>query len=337
MIMVALDYIKLRAGTRRRLVLREYLPMAGSLLLWFAVAAACGTTLAALLLTAWVLVGAVRSLVAINLQAPVAFSLRGGGRIAPAGWRRVWLYEATTALLALGLIAVIAFFLGSIADPRMTRFLLIVAAGLPARHIGPLVAYVGSHGRETGIAATARGLSGGLLAGAAALAGADPLVFAGILAAREWFGLIALMLSLRAVGQRGIDSERPMQHGFEWRVIASASGRHGRKRITYRMLKMVLSSLLGPVGTALARTARTTKLIQKIEFKPAHAARIAAIIAMVAISVAGADLAHGVTPAHLVSASALFRLACIGANAWFWSWIGGPDILPVGDDDEDDD
>ena len=325
---------KIRAS--RRLVIREYLPMAGSILLWAAVAAACGVTDAALLLTAWALVSAVRSLVAVNLQLPVALSLRQGWRIAPSAWRRVWLYEAATALFALGLIALLASALASVAGQHIGALLLVVAIGLPARHIGPLVAYVGSRGRETGIAAPARSLGGALLAGIAAFFQADPLVFAAILAMREWFGLIALIISLLTTKSSAATLDQPVRHAFEWGLIARASGRHGRKRIAYRMLKTVLSGLLGPVGTALARTMRGTNLLAAIERRPAYAANIAASVAVATTLAIFGVLSHGVTPAHLVAVSALFRLACIGANAWFWSVVGGFDALPD-DDDEDDD
>lgn len=309
----------------RRLTTREYLPLAAMLATWGLIGLTIGTADAVRLFAAYTFFHAIRSLCALEMGG--ALIRRIGNepayRTSKATAVRIDLLVLLAALTVTAALAAILWWRGMEVAAAM---LLLLTAGLPARHPGVVLTM--HRDREVvwrlGSAVT-------VLAGAALVwqLGLDWWHAALVLAAKEWGSLLATALFARTRS----DWREPKEQPLAFAELAARTEASARRRLTYRMAKSVLAGLLGPVGTVIARTGRGAKLDAKISrLIPRHRGGMA-ILTLVSSGIMLFFLLLG-EPATLVISSAAARIAASGGSALLW-WNYGSALPPDEDDDEE--
>lgn len=300
------------AGLVRRVAIREYAPLAATVLAWLTIAATVGHADALRLFAALSFARSAAALTAPSSRAPLRKRFRQGQHERQA--TRVALRVEVLALA--GATLVLAAILGFLwwAEQRQIVFLaLLFAPALPVKLVTPLMAQraIGQIYRPT---AALAGL--GLIA-AGALIGADVAVFAALFAASAW---TALLLTY-AVAPQIKAREGPAVGELHWREIADYSHVRGRKQATYRLSKVFLTALLGPLGSIAARTGRGLRIDRRAESllptKPGHLS----LLAVAAATASGILIVALPEPAILILAAALLRIAAAAANILLWGLI----------------
>lgn len=320
------------------LALREYAPLAGWVATWAMIAAGAGLEAAVVLLAASQLTSAVRALVTVDTRAPLRRAFEGGGTLDSSGWRLVWAYEAGGILLSLAVLYGFAALLSQTSHAVLAGPLLVMALGLPALYAGPAIALLAARA-DIGIAYSIKAVAATAIVAAAVSLDFGLLGIAAALALRWWVGLLAvlgLLLANRRRPKVEAAAAEPEIYRPRWQEFAAQTSLVGQQRIAYRLVKILLSGLLGPVGSVLARTLRGTRTLQRIRMRqPTMIALLAALLA--ASGGAAAWLLQGSSnSARLILIGAFTRLGCIALSTLFWMLAAGRPALQAADLEDSD-
>ena len=309
----------------RRLTTREYAPWAGTLLCWLIITLTVGTADAARLLAAGLFVRSLRYLVAPNSNPSLARRTTAPRAILRQAMATALKLEAAALLAGALLLSLLLSSFEAMGLAKTAGLCLLVAAGLPARFLYPLVG-----GRRHFIIARS-----GLSWGGAVLAAVAWLLDAGLpgmalaLGLREWIALGASLWLAR----RNPDKP-PYAEKLHWHEIGAYSFRTARRRFAYRLGKGILTAVLGPVGGFAARTGRGVGMVARIErFAPTSVP----LLVLLCFGGGGASLALLAwlpEPSLHIVAATLFRIAVASGSILLWYRFRD---VPVGRDDSEDD
>jgi hypothetical protein len=116
--------------------------------------------------------------------------------------------------------------------------------------------------------------------------------------------------------------------------LAARTEAAARRRLIYRMAKSLLSGLLGPFGSVIARTGRGARLDAKLSrMVPRHRGGMA-LLALASGGVMLFFLVVAREPATLVLAAVSARIAASAGSALLW-WNYGTALKLEEDDDDD--
>jgi len=311
----------------RRLTLREYAPWAGSAVFWAIIILTIGTADAARLLAAGVFVRSLR-----YLSAPTSKPSLARRSSAPSATRRQAVatalkMEGAALLVSLLLLALLILAFEAMGLAKTAQLCLLVAAGLPARFLYPLVA----GRRHLVVARSTLTWSGAALVALAWLLDAGLTGMALALAGREW---IALGASIAFAGRNR--NKPPHVEPLRWREIAAHSYRAARRRFAYRLGKGLLTATLGPVGGFAARTGRGVGMVTRIERFAPTSLPLLILLCIGGASASLALLAWWPEPSIHVLSATLFRLAVAsGSILLWWRFRDIPVVADESGDDED--
>lgn len=300
----------------RHVGVQEYLPLAAWVLSWAALTAALGLSAAVVLMAANGFVQAIRSL--FLLQSSDAVAVRLDCALEAKSQARKFAFRADVASLAgcLALLLPFAFLLDAGGLTNIATMMLIMSVGLPARTPGLLCFDRRWNGTAWRIGSAAAMVAGACLV---LTLGLDWMWGALVLAIREWGGLLAVWVTRRTQVGVAIAPTRDL-HFAE---IAARTSLAARRRLVYRIGKVTLS-LLGPLGSILARTGRGIgfdgRLAQSFEIRPTYIA----LVAMACCAAVVATLTFSPDPSALLIASVIARIgaASISVLLW-WRWHDG--------------
>lgn len=312
-------------GLLRGLALREYAPLAGSVLGWLLVAAAVGHADAVRLFAAAIFVRSTGVLAATSTVTPLRKRLRAAPEVRRAGGRRVLAVEALSLALALAALAAIVLLLLAGQQLKTAGLCLLVAIGLPSRNLLMLGA-----ARDFGeLHRLVLAWAGAALVGLVVALGGGLEALAVAIGAREW---IALVVSIAAA--RPVRRTRSLGEAPGWQEIADSSLVGARRRLPYRIGKGILAFTLGPVGTIAARTARGLNQHRRLERFTSNL-RAVALLFISCMAIAAALVLVLPTPATLLGAASLTRVGAACANLLLWAQFS--DVPATTGDWEDDD
>ena len=301
--------------------------MVGGILTWVVIALAVGHGSALRLLTALMLMRAVRTFTALDIKPALRRRETADRSVYLTSRRKAWQIEALTLLAAAILLAIILFILDEIGKVGTGRLLALLAIGLPARSLLLL-----GRGRERdGALRITLSASGLALASLVLLFKPDTTAVAVALAAREWVAAgILLLPPLRA--SRRTNSQRrdvPLTFG----EIAAITGRRARHRLVYRVGKSLLG-FLGPAGGVLARTGRSMRVHRRVGPLTSRSSIPIVILAGAATTAAVIIPIIFARPATMLLAASCLRIGAAAGNALLW-WRFVDDGEADEDDDED--
>lgn len=289
---------------------QEYLPLAGWILSWAALTAALGLSAAVLLMAANGFVQAIRSMFLLQSSDAVAARLEGAPEAKLQARRIAFKTDLASLAGCLAVLLPFAFLLDTSGLTDIATMVLIMTVGLPARAPGLLCF------DRSGIGTAWRiGSAAAMVAGACVVLtlGLDWMWGALVLAIREWGGLLAVWATRPNQASIGIAPLRDL--GFA--EIAARTSLAARRRLVYRIGKVTLS-LLGPVGSILARTGRGTgldgRLAQRFEISPTYIALLALACCVAAIGTV--VVSHD--PAALLIASVIARIGAASLSVLLW-------------------
>ncbi len=316
-----------RTGVRA-LAVREYLPLAGWLLCWVLLALALGHADAVRLLAAHIFVQAARAFGTLEVM-PLLARLVGAE---PAVWRssraRALRIELGALLASSLIVAAVAGVLVAIGAAQVAAMVAIIAIGVPARHPGQLL--VAARDR---VAAWRLGAGATIAAGAAIvyLRAPDWQPAALVLGLREWGGLLAAFV----FAPRRKPRERLDAQPLTFARAAEQTEMGARRKLTYRLLKGVLTATLGPAGAVFARAGRGARLDSRISrLVPRHRGGMA-LFAFVTAGIAATILLLSREPSALLLGAVFTRLAASsGAALLWWSYAKEGEIAADEDEDE---
>jgi hypothetical protein len=310
----------------RRLTLREYLPLSAWLLTWFLLGLAVGHADAVRLFAANTFVQSVRGLVALEMVGTLSRRV-GQGEALRASIKRALGIDLLVLLAAGAVAALLAGFLWWRDMATAAGMVLIIALAYPARHPGGVL--VVSRERETPwrLGAALAGVAGAALVW---WLGGEWWQAALVLAARDWGGLLLTALTAR----RRAVHEEPETEPMRFAELAARTEAAARRRLIYRMAKSLLSGLLGPFGSVIARTGRGARLDAKLSrMVPRHRGGMA-LLALASGGVMLFFLVVAREPATLVLAAVSARIAASAGSALLW-WNYGTALKLEEDDDDD--
>ncbi len=311
----------------KRLALREYLPFAGSASAWLMIGLAIGHADAVRLLAAYTFVQAARALLTMEVVQLLARRVRADKQVYRASRRAALRIDLSAlAACALGIAALAAFF--HLRDMTEVAIMTaVVALGIPARHPGAL--FVAKRNRDVMWRLGAAGAAA-IGAGTVLLLGLPWVAAAGMLALREWGGLLATVLfAPRSAGPSRIAAEV-----LAFREAAGRTEANARKRLSYRMMKSLFAVVLGPFGNLAARTGRSAGGLDAKIANLIPRSRPGMVLFTGGTAAAAATLlAVSREPAAIMGAAALTRIAASGGAALLW-WNYAEDRI---DEEEDED
>jgi hypothetical protein len=276
------------------------------------------------LLAAYAFVQAARAIGAVQLL-PVLAKRIGQTR---AAWQRSLGRALRLELISLAACAILVAALAAALDllnmQEAAAMVAIIALGLPARHPGELLVAKRYRIEKWRLGSALASVVG---AGVVLALGLDWRAGALVLALRDWTGLLAAIL---------FAPRRPAKADPSILTFADAAAQTGAsawRKLSYRVLKGLLTAVLGPAGSFAARTGRGANLDQKAaRFIPQSRAGLAALTAA-ATGASAFFLVVAREPSTLLVAAALARIAAPAGAALLW-W----DYARIGSavDDEDD-
>ena len=307
---------------------REYLPMAAAITLWAVVVAAIGHADAARLLAAVAMVRAAQMLT--KLATPISLKRRADApaEIRQQAFRFAFKLQAGALIVALVLVALLAVAMRSIRQEEIAAFIPYLAIGMPARYLRFTDVRTASPYYRLALA------GGGLvmvLFGWAAGWGAAGLGLA--FGAREWVAYFVMRWWPRTPRPAKLELTTPL----EFPEVARNSAILGRRMLTYRLSKSLLT-LMGPLGSAAARTGRGLNWHKRVEpYVPHHFGGFA----LFSLGTFGAGVILALRsgePAAMVGAGGLFQIGAAAANVvLLWHYLPTRDAEPLPEDDDDDD
>jgi hypothetical protein len=309
-----------------RLLVREYLPLAGWLLGWFVLGLAIGHANAVRLLAATFLVQAVRIVATLDTYPALARRAFADGALFKESRRTALRLDLGGLAVGLALSAVLVLLLGWRGMGEGSAMVAIAAASLPARNPGTLLV-----ARRDRVGPWRVGSAFVMLAGSGAVLLFDLGWFgaAVVLALRDWGGLLATALLGRI---RPAPDEQPTT-ALSFAEAAAQTEASARRKLSYRLIKTVSTMLLGPFGNLAARTGRSAgKLDSRLaRIVPRHRGGYVVFTAVTAIA-STVLLSISTEPALFLAAAALGRLAASGGAALLWWGYSGA----VDEEDDDD-
>ncbi|RIX29282.1 hypothetical protein [Sphingomonas edaphi] len=311
-----------------QLTWREYLPMALVIALWGVIVAAIGHADAARLLAAVTLIRAIQMLTRLATSLAVRRRMLAPRTIRRQARRVAVNLQLATLLLGLLLVAAIVEGLKVAGHQEVAAFLPFVALGMPARYVR--LADARTVSPYFRLALGASGLAT-VLVGWALGWHAAAMGFA--FGAREWVAYAVLRWWPRTPYKPKV----PMENPLHFAEIARNSAIMGRRLLTYRVTKTILT-VFGPFGNAAARTGRELQWIRKIEpYVPHHFGGFVAF-SLGLFGAAAVVLWHSTEPAAALLASGLCQMGGAAANVvllWHWLPPKGSEVLPIDDDDDE--
>ena len=315
---------------RRRiaeLTWREYVPMGITIALWAVIVAAIGHADAARLLAAVTFIRAIQMLTRLATSLSLRRRVEAPKAIRKQA-RRVAVEVQLAALIAgLALVGAVAEGLKGLGQHEVAAFLPFVALGMPARYVRLADAQT-----VTPYFRLALGGSGLLTVILAWAAGWDAAAMGFAFGAREWIAYAVL----RWWPRPAYSPKRPLNEPLRFGEIASTSAVFGRRLLTYRLTKTLLT-VFGPFGNAAARTGRQLKWVRKLEpYIPHHFGgfvlfSLGLFVAAVVVMLRSAE------PAAVLVAAGLCQMAGAAANVvLLWRWLPPRDSDIMTEDDDDD-
>ena len=298
--------------------------MAAWIVSWAALTAALGLTTAILLMAANGFVQAVRSL--FLMQSFDASSARRHGPLELKSSARWLAFQVDLGVLfaCLALLFPIAFAFNFASLPEIAAMMLIMTVGLPARTPALLALDRGNIGTAWRLGSAMM-----MLAAAAMVLLLDLHWAWGALAiaSRDWGGLLTVW------ARRGHRSELVMTFlpALDFTEIAARTSMAARRRLIYRLGKITLS-VLGPVGTIIARTSRGSGLDGQIARRLAVNPLFVGMLALACSAAIFITLLISRGPPALLIASVIARVAAAALSVvvwWRWhsSLADNPDWL----------
>jgi hypothetical protein len=298
-----------------QLAWREYLPLAVNIVFWIVIVLAIGHADAARLLAAVTMVRGAQLLT--KCATPVSVKRRAQAAPDVQRQTRWFAFNVQAAALIAGLvvIALLVQAMQWIGQERITGFLPFIALGMPARYLR--LSDVGAASPFYRLTIAAAGLGLACLSWAAGL----PVALTGLVfGVREWIAYAALRVQRRTPPQLKSYRHDPLR--FE--EVAQNSALYGRRMLTYRLSKVMLA-ILGPLGSAAARTGRGLQWHKRMEpYLPHH---LGGFFIFTAATWGGAILLalRSSEPAALVVVGGLFQVGAAAANVLlFWRWMPPP-------------
>lgn len=310
----------------RRLALREYLPLGAMLATWAILGLALGHADAVRMFAAYTFVQALRGLCALEMVGTLVrrIGAEAAFRASRARAVRIDLLVLLATWISVALLAGFLWWRG-MADAA--GMVLLIAAGVPARHPGGALSARKDRDVPWRLGAALTGMAGAALVWKL---GGEWWQGALVLGLRDWGGLLATFL----FAPRRVAADLPVAEPLTFAEVAARTEVSSRRKLTYRMAKSMLGALLGPVGTVIARTGRGARLDARISrMIPRHRGGIA-ILTLVSGGVMLFFLVVAREPATLVLASAAARIAATGGSALLW-WNYASGLGPDEDDDDD--
>ena len=305
-------------GLRRqgsRVALQEYVPFAAWIFAWAAIAGAVGLSTAMKLMAANGFLQAVRSLFLMQSFDAISARTAHDPDSRAAARRLVIGIDLAVLLGSVALLLPMAAAMMGLGLTDVATMIWIMALGLPARTPAVLALDRRNIGTAWRLGSAIALVAG---AGLVLLFNLDWMWAALSLALREWGGLVSAWLARRPA-QSTVSQPLP-KLGFP--EVALRTSFAARRRLVYRIGKIPLS-LLGPVGTLLARTGRgggvDAHLAQKVSVNPI----VIGVIAAASSAAAVATLMLNRDPAALVVAAVIARLAAASLSVLiWWRWNG---------------
>jgi hypothetical protein len=301
---------------------QEYLPLTAWLLAWAALTTQLGLTDAALLIAANGFFQSVRSLALLQSYGALSSRVACPAPLNRKDRQLAIRMDSTSVLICIALLAVTDQGLEMLGLVEVAGMVMIMAIGLPARTPCALIV-VGRH-----ITSSWRIGSGfTLLAGAMLIQLFDlgwPWA-ALLLGLREWGGLLATVL----LGSRRAPELGTALGSLQFSEIASRTSMMARRRLVYRTGKAALS-ILGPVGSVIARTGRGGGVDARIaRWVPFN---LVSISLLAFLCSGGAALLIILQPeaAAVLVASALARVGAAALSVLIWWRWNGPDDQYMG-------
>lgn len=312
----------------KQLAWREYLPLAAAAAMWAVIFLAIGHADAARLLAAVTMVRGTQLLT----KCATAISVKRRAN-APHDVQRQarWFafnVQACALIAGLVLIALLVVAMKAIGQDKIAGFLPLIGLGMPARYLRLSDVRATSPYYRIALA------SSGLVLAAASWAAALPVtLMALVFGAREWIAYVVLRLWRRTPPELRVYRDDRLRFA----EIASNSAIYGRRMLTYRLGKVLLA-VLGPFGSAAARTGRGLKWHKRIEpYLPHH---LGGFMLFTIATWAGALLLawRSGEPAAMILAAGLFQIGAAAANVllfWRRTPARGAAIALENDDDEE--
>lgn len=313
----------------RRLASREYLPLVGWLLCWVIIAAGIGHADAARLLAATMLVRAARSLTVMETAAAMRRRHGAEPRIYRKSLIRALRIEAVALLAGAAVLALLIAGLFAIGQDKAALMTMLVGIGLPARHLAP----AGGGRRRPGLFHLTLAWSGLLLALGAILADLGPAAVAVAMGLREWVAVLAMLLP--GIRPPPHPEPKPVTEPLTLREVASITSARARERLTYRIGKSLLVSVLGPFGAIIARTGRGVGMHRR--FERLTPKKVLPILILALASGATAILIQVLLakPATLILSASLIRICAGAGSVLLWWRFAGPRVDEADEDDDD--
>lgn len=310
----------------RRLTLREYLPLSAWLLTWFVLGLAVGPADAVRLFAANTFVQSARGFVALEMVGTLSRRV-GQGEALRSSVRRAIGIDLVVLIAALAVTALLAGLLMWRGMEVAAGMVLIIAAALPARHPGGVLVVQRDREAPWRLGAALAGVAGAALVW---WLGGQWWHAALVLAARDWGGLLLTALA----GRRRRPHEEPEAEPMRFAELASRTEAAARRRLVYRLAKSVLSGMLGPFGSVIARTGRGARLDARISrMVPRHRGGMT-VLALASGGVMLFFLMVAREPATLVLAAVSARVAASAGSALLW-WNYGTSLKLDEEEDED--
>lgn len=311
----------------KRLAWREYVPLAATAAMWAVVVFAIGHADTARLLAAAVFIRAIQLLTKCATSSSLKRRAEAPRPVRRLARRFAFSVQLTALVIALLLIVALKAALEAIGQHQVAAYLPLIALGLPARYLR--LADVRTASPYFRLALTTSGL---IVAVVGWAAGWPATAMALVFGLREWFAYAALRWWPRTPRPARLKLVEPL-HFAE---VATNSAVYGRRMLTYRMTKSLLT-VFGPFGNAAARTGRGLNWHKRIEpYLPHH---LGGFILFSLTTLGGSvflALRSG-EPAAMVAAAGLAQIGAAAANVLvFWRWMPPPGYSATLEDDDDD-
>ena len=311
----------------KQLAWREYLPLAGVIAMWVVIVAALGHADAARLLAAVTSIKAIQNLTRLTTSVSLRQRIAAPRKVRRQAKVFALNLQAGALATAIVIVAALVAAMHAIGQSTIAAMLPFVALGMPARYLR--FADVKTASPYFRLALAGSGLAMVLIGWAA---GWHLAAMAFAFGAREWVAYAVL----RWWPREPQETKRPIAEPLGFPEIARNSAIIGRRMLTYRLSKTLLT-IFGPLGNVAARTGRGLNLYRRMEpYIPHHLGGF--ILASLGLYGGAAFLAYGSgEPAAMIGAAGLAQIASATTNVvLLWRWLPSRDLgAPIDDDDDD--
>lgn len=318
----------MRSKRAQSLLLREYIPFFLRLACIAAIGLQIGHADTVRLLAAIIIVRACRVLTSLDTTRIIVLRRGSSSDQRKADLSRAALVEGFSLMAEIIVLACAAMTIGAMGDRLSAGLILIAGLGAPADHLR----FLGRSRRPRHMFRTMYPIAlAALVAIASIYPGQSVMIFAGAFALSRWLALLAVIPGNAPLPQK------TLRHPFHWTEAARRTAILGRRRFDYRIGRGILSAMLGPVGSLIARTGRGLKLHHRGNKSLIDRFGMNKIgwISMGGLMLA--LLAHMLItePSSLLLLAAVMRIAATALSAWVWSGYAENIDEPVDQDDFD--